>query len=87
MKAGERADKITIPDLPPAGTGKKTMRIFCEQYNLDLQSTISYLEHQQIFATADITLKEIAEKKQIDMIELYNHLKKYAEVQNIPSEY
>jgi predicted DNA-binding protein YlxM (UPF0122 family) len=82
IKAGNIADKITIPDLPPAGTGKKTLRIFCEQYNFDLQSTIDYLEDQQINASADMTLKEIAEKQQIEMIQLYNHLKKYAREQN-----
>ena len=83
MKVGNETDIIQIPDLPPSGTGKKTLRIFCEQYNLNLRSTIDNLAQQQIIATEDMTLKEIAEKQQIEMIELYSYLKKIAELKNL----
>ena len=79
IRAGSEEKILEIPDLPPAGTGKKTLQIFCEQYNLDQKLLLNYLAEHQITASKDMKLKDIAEKGQIDMIELYNMIKSFAD--------
>jgi hypothetical protein len=78
MQAGNAAKAKRIPDLPPPGTGKKTIRAFCEQYNLDTDAIIDYFAKQQIAISGDMTLKEIAEKQETNVITLYKMIKAFA---------
>jgi hypothetical protein len=81
IRAGSEEKILEIPYLPPAGTGKKTLQIFCEQYNLDQKLLLNYLAEHKIIASKDMKLKDIAETEQIEMIELYNMLKSFADGQ------
>jgi hypothetical protein len=79
MRMGSEDKIIKIPDLPPAGTGKKTIEIFCDQYNLDSAELLVFLSEQRILASKEMSLKDIAEKNEIEMIELYKMIKTYSE--------
>ena len=79
MKAGGEEKIIKIPDLPPPGTGKKTIEIFCDQYNLNHDRLLSHLADNGIAATKDMKLKEIVEKEEIEMIILYKMIKVFAQ--------
>lgn len=78
MKVGTESNIVSIPDLPPAGTGKKSLKTFCKQYNLNLIELIDYLAKQKILVNEDMTLVDIANQKDIEMIELYNIIKSFA---------
>ena len=77
MRLGSEDKIIKIPDLPPAGTGKKTIELFCDQYNLDSEKLLVFLSEQKILASQEMKLKDIAEKNDIDMIELYKMIKTF----------
>ena len=81
MKEGSENQIIKIPDLPPTGTGKKTIAIFCEQYNLNADSLITYLGRQNIAADPDMKLKDVAETQEIEMLDLYNLIKIFSQQQ------
>ena len=57
--------KKILPDLPPAGTGNLTLVDLCSQYNLNIKVILRGLSKENIEASANLTLKKIAEENQI----------------------
>lgn len=73
--ASERAVP-TLPAVPPQGLGKMTFSQLCETYGMDLTSVIRDLEQQGIHASANETLKEVAEECGMKPMDLYQLLTK-----------
>jgi len=51
-----------MPALPAPGTGRKKLTAFCEEYGLDLGEVVELLSNNGIEASAEETLKEIADR-------------------------
>ena len=67
--------KSIIPDSPPPGTGNLTLSDFCTQFNLNSKMVLRELKKQGIEASAELTLKQIAEENRKSPIDLYKMLK------------
>ncbi len=65
----------SLPDLPPAGTGKMTLKELCKTFGLSLDDTLKRLKGKNIAAEANITIKEIARRNGITPLEVYYALK------------
>ena len=50
---------------------KKLLKDICAEYQLDTASVLEILKTEQINATADMTIKAIAEKNQMSPIDVY----------------
>ena len=72
------ADK-TMPDKPPAGTGKRSIKDISKEYGLDLKVVIKGLAEKRIQATADLNLRAIAEQNKTDPHEIYDLIRQIAE--------
>jgi hypothetical protein len=73
--SGEKPD---LPESPPPGTGNLTLADFCTRYNLNIKTVKRELKGQKITSTAELTLKQIAEKNQRSPMDLYEILKSLA---------
>jgi hypothetical protein len=71
MKELNAGKQLTMPELPGQGTGKKTVRMFCEQYNLDLDATLKFLADNKYPVDPDMNLKTIATEFSTDPITIY----------------
>jgi hypothetical protein len=71
--------KLVFPNAPSPGTGRKTIRILCDQYNLDQFALIEYLGQQEIKAEPDMALKTIAENHQKQTIEIFDLIKQFTQ--------
>ena len=71
----DSANKIALPESPPAGTGNLTLADFCIQYDLSTKLVIRELKGKGITASADLTLKQIASENQTSPIDFYEIIK------------
>ena len=71
-------EKSKIPDSPPPGTGNLTFADFCTQFNLNSKMVLRELKKQGIEASAELTLKQIAEENSKSPIDLYEMVKAIA---------
>jgi hypothetical protein len=75
----DSANKIALPESPPPGTGNLTLADFCTQYDLGNKVVILKLKGEEITASADLTLKQIAIQNQKSPIDLYEIIKNIAQ--------
>jgi hypothetical protein len=75
----DSANKIALPESPPPGTGNLTLADFCTQYDLGNKVVILKLKGEEITASADLTLKQIAIQNQKSPIDLYEIIKSIAQ--------
>jgi hypothetical protein len=75
----DSANKIALPESPPAGTGNLTLADFCIQYDLSTKLVIRELKGKGVTASADLTLKQIASQNQTNPIDLYEIIKNIAQ--------
>jgi hypothetical protein len=66
----------TLPDTPIPGTGRRTLADICQAYNLNIPSVLRQLEAQNIKASAEMTIKTIAEAHNMSATDFYYALKK-----------
>lgn len=66
---------ITLPEVPPTGFGRKTLKEFCQEYNLNLDKIIGNLAASGITAKGGLTMKENAEANGKEPIELFNAIR------------
>lgn len=64
-----------LPEIPPAGLGRKSLENLCRDYGLDLERTLQKLEKTGIKAAPDTILKEIADGKGKTPFEMYNAIR------------
>jgi hypothetical protein len=79
LKELNAGKELIFPDIPPQGTGRKTIRIICDQYNLDLEALLTYLNQQQIKAEPDMALRTIAEEHQKKTVEIFDLIKEFTQ--------
>ncbi len=73
--AEEAAGVGSLPESPPPGTGNLLLADFCARYNLNLKQILRDLSAQDIAASADKSLKQIAADKGIGPTDLYEIIK------------
>jgi AraC-like DNA-binding protein len=65
-----------MPDTPPAGIGKRSLTDICQTYDLKISVILQRLANQGIHATAELSLKEIAEQNNMSPIDVYGVISK-----------
>jgi hypothetical protein len=75
----ESEENPILPESPPPGTGNLTLADFCTQYNLNIKTVTRELKGQKVTASAELTLKQIAEQNQKSPIDLYEIIKSIAQ--------
>ena len=83
MKPAEKIESATgkpkMPETPRAGTGKRTVADFVQEYGLDVETILRGLAANNIKATADMNLKTIAEQNNMGPVDVYDLIRKIAE--------
>ena len=64
--APAKGDEKEMPKKPGMGFGRKSLSSVCQSYGLDLQATLDGLKGLGIESTADMSMKEIAEKNNME---------------------
>ncbi len=67
-------DKVTLPDHPAPGFGRKSLAKVCEEYQLNLQKIVSGLKSKGIEASGEMSIKEIASAHNREPVELYESI-------------
>ena len=72
MKPAKKAGRqIKMPQSPPPGTGNRSLADICQEYNLNIPLILNGLSEENIKATADMTIIEIAQKNSRSPIDIY----------------
>ena len=72
MKPGQRSGEIKrLENAQPRGMGKRTLTDICQEYNLSIRGILRGLNDNKVKASAEMTLKEIAEQNDISPHEVY----------------
>ncbi|GAB6037431.1 hypothetical protein JCM15519_19900 [Fundidesulfovibrio butyratiphilus] len=74
--------QVLLPADPPPGLGRLKLSDVCEQYGLDLKTAVDHLGKSGIKASADMTLRQIAQANLMLPIEIYDGLRA-AQGQNV----
>ena len=64
-----------LPESPPSGTGTLTLADFCTQFTLNMKLVLRELKKQDIEASEELTLKQIAAKNDTNPMDLYERIK------------
>lgn len=71
IKPAPSSQTTGMPDHPGMGFGRKTVTDVCSEFSLDLDSMIKSLKAEGFDAEADTTMKQIAEKHDMDPHAIY----------------
>lgn len=69
---------VMMPELPPPGSGNKTLVQICDEYGLDLQALGQDLRLKKYRIDRDKNLKTLAEENQVSPIEFYDLIRETA---------
>ncbi len=72
MQPESERPKGVLPKEPPAGMGKKPLADLCREFSLDSEKVIGLLAREKINATAEMSIREIAEGSGKDAFEVYD---------------
>jgi hypothetical protein len=75
---GAAPARMGLPDAPPPGTGRLTLTEICSAYGLDSRMLLSALESKNIKASAEESLRDIAERHGMGPLDLYEAIKSAA---------
>ncbi|EFL50601.1 conserved hypothetical protein [Solidesulfovibrio fructosivorans JJ]] len=67
-----------LPELPPPGTGNRSLSDLCKTYGLDTARIVAGLKERGIAATPDATIRAIAEKNGQGPLEVYAAIRQAA---------
>lgn len=67
-----------LPEIPPPGLGKRSLADICQQYNLNIPIILRGLADRDIKASADMSIKKIAEHAKMSPIDVYEAIKDIA---------
>ena len=68
-----------LPDNPPPGIGRRTLADICQDYQLAIPALMRGLAEQGKTASADMTLKELAERHDMAPADAYTLFKRIAD--------
>jgi hypothetical protein len=74
-----------LPLSPPPGLGRRSLADICQEYNLNIPTILRSLNDNNIKATAEMNIKKIAEQNSISPIDVYEVIRKTANVQSATS--
>ena len=74
--SGSAASLIQLPAAPPPGIGRLTLVEIGRTYQVNVPDLLEALKVQKVYATADQTIKEIAEQHQTAPQDLYGLIKR-----------
>lgn len=69
-----------MPDAPPPGTGNLTLTDLLGRYNLSATAILSEIKRSDLTMREDMTLKAIAEANHLSPLEIYELIRKAADV-------
>ncbi len=75
MRNLPRDNKVTLPEIPPPGTGKLTVLDLAQTYNVPEKTLLKRLQRLGLNASVNETLKEIADKANLTAPEIYQILR------------
>jgi len=76
MKPAEKSGKTkTMPENPPPGTGRRSLADICQEYGLNIPAVLRGLAQNNIRATAEMSLREIAKQNNISPHDIYEAIK------------
>jgi hypothetical protein len=79
MKPGIPAGAAqSFPENPPPGFGKRVLADICQEYNLNIKTIERHLSENNMKATADMTVKAIADKYDVGPLDVFEVIKKSA---------
>ena len=79
MKPEEEQGAIkALPDSPQQGFGKQLLADICSEYSLNISSVLRGLAESNIKASADMTIKQIAEQNDMSSKDVYAIIKNSA---------
>jgi hypothetical protein len=64
-----------LPEDPEPGMGRRTLADICNAYELNIPTVLRSLESKEIYARADMTLKQIGEKNGRNPIDVYQMIR------------
>jgi len=73
--ANEPAVSNKMPNIPPAGFGKRSLADICQEYNINIPNIVRGLADQSIKASSDLSIKKIAEQNNMDPVDVYGIIK------------
>jgi transposase-like protein len=76
--AAERNPAKGLPPTPPPGTGNKTPADFSKEYRLDIQRILKGFSDNNVSASADMTIKQIARQNDMAPTDIYILLRQIA---------
>ena len=76
----------TLPENPPAGFGKRTLADICQEYNLNIKVIERHLTENNMPATADMTIKAVAEKYNVGPLDIFEIIKNSAKASSMTAE-
>ena len=68
-----------LPPTPPPGTGNKTPADFSKEYSVDIQQILKGFSDNNVSASADMTIKQIARQNDMAPTDVYSLLRQIAE--------
>jgi hypothetical protein len=72
----EPAGSKKMPNIPPAGLGKRSLADICQEYNFNIPTIMRGLANNNIKASSDLSIKKIAEQNSMKPIDVYEIVKK-----------
>ncbi len=76
MKPAEETGKAkTMPENPPPGTGRRSVADICQEYSLNIPAVLHGLAQNNINATAEMSIREIAEQNNTGPTDVYEAIK------------
>lgn len=70
-----QGEKIELPEVPPPGTGNRSLLQLCQSFQLDCDKLSDALSQKGLKVDTSISLKLLAEKNNQTSIELYDLIK------------
>ena len=77
-KDATSAQTAGMPEVPPPGSGNKTLALLCDEYGLDAEELITDLRAKGLHIDRDQKLKDSAVKNDISPIALYDLIRSLA---------
>ncbi len=68
--------QIKLPHVPPPGIGRQTLADICQTYDFNISNLIRALSAEKVNATAEQSIKEIADQHKIAPQDLYGRIKR-----------
>jgi len=79
------SDSKSLPDNPPAGFGNRNLADICQEYRLDIKAVVRGLTEKNLKASAEMTVKDIAETHNMGPMDVFETIKEIVTLSRAPS--